>query len=87
MNNMHVLLQLVTLLAALAIFAKLEPRINKMGPHCRISIRVAIVLTLAGALWLALAITQGYQPGGHVAVLVLGLAIWLWSDKRSRRFR
>jgi len=83
---MTLLLQLTTFIAALAILVKLEPLINKMGPTCRISIRAAITMLLVAALWLVLSITQGYRPEGHLALLVSGLALWLWSDKRKRVF-
>lgn len=81
---MTTFLQIMALLSAFAILAKLEPLVNKMGPHCRPSIRLSVVLILAGAAWLILLVVQGYKPNPATACIAAGLALWLWTDKRKR---
>ena len=80
------LVQAVALLAALAIFFRVELIMNAMDHACRLPVRVAFWLLAVGTAWLMLSITQGYQPPPAVALLLCGLAALLIAERRVRCF-
>lgn len=78
------LLQLLTLLASLVIFVKVEPVLNLMGPSCRPPVRLAFWLLAVGSASLMLAVSQGYEPNFGTVCTLLGVACLLLAERRIR---
>lgn len=81
---MTLMLQMIGLLAGIAIFWRVEPVLNLMTPHCRLSVRLAVWLLTVGACGLILTITQGYVPTPPVLCVTVGTALLLASERRIR---
>lgn len=79
---MILMYQTIGLLAGIAIFWQVEPALNVMSSHSRLSIRLAFWLLAVGAGWLVLTITQGYIPTPPILFLAVGVALLLLSNER-----
>lgn len=81
----HLVLQAVTLLAAVIIITRAEPALNRMSRSTPIMLRLAIHLLAVGALSeIACIAIAGEVPSWSTAIITVGIAAMLVCERRLR---
>lgn len=78
------LLKLITLLACLIILWQVEPALNRMSPCTHWSIRYAMLILGAGAMYILLTLSATTAPSIGMVLLMVGIAALLLAERRFR---
>lgn len=81
---MDTLLKLTTLLACLIILWQVEPALNRMSPCTHWSIRYAMLVLGAGAMYILLTLNAAAAPSIGMVLLMIGIAALLLAERRFR---